>query len=113
VVARAAVQPGDAHDLAAGADAMTTETKDTMLGIMERWGFPTLVALGLAFFIRQDLLLPLLEEHRLTLKEVRETQREIADAIGDQTRLLLSIQSGKPVHGLRTVDASEPEPGTN
>jgi hypothetical protein len=27
--------------------------------------------------------------------------------------LLLSIQSGKPVHGLRTVDASEPEPGTN
>jgi hypothetical protein len=80
---------------------------------MERWGFPTLAALALAFFLRQDLLLPLLEEHRLTLKEVRETQREIADAIGDQTRLLLSIQSGKPVHGLRTVDASEPEPGTN
>jgi hypothetical protein len=92
---------------------MTTETKDTLIGIMERWGFPTLVALGLAFFIRQDLLLPLLEEHRLTLKEVRETQREIADAIGDQTRLLLSIQSGKPVHGLRTVDASEPKSGTN
>jgi hypothetical protein len=92
---------------------MTTETKDTLIGIMERWGFPTLVAVCLAFFIRQDLLLPLLEEHRLTLKEVRETQREIADAIGDQTRLLLSIQSGKPVHGLRTVDASEPEPGTN
>jgi hypothetical protein len=92
---------------------VTTETKDTLIGIMERWGFPTLVALGLAFFIRQDLLLPLLEEHRLTLKEVRETQREIADAIGDQTRLLLSIQSGKPVHGLRTVDASEPKPGTN
>jgi hypothetical protein len=92
---------------------MTAETKDTLIGIMERWGFPTLVALGLAFFIRQDLLLPLLEEHRLTLKEVRETQREIADAIGDQTRLLLSIQSGKPPHGLRTVDASEPEPGTN
>jgi hypothetical protein len=92
---------------------MTTETKDTLIGIMERWGFPTLVALGLAFFIRQDLLLPLLEEHRLTLKEVRETQREIADAIGDQTRLLLSIQSGKPVHGLRTVDASEPKTGTN
>jgi hypothetical protein len=92
---------------------VTTETKDTLIGIMERWGFPTLVALGLAFFIRQDLLLPLLEEHRLTLKEVRETQREIADAIGDQTRLLLSIQSGKPVHGLRTVDASEPKTGTN
>ena len=54
---------------------MTAETKDTLFGIMEKWGFPTLVALALAFFIRQDLLLPLLEEHRLTLKEVRETQR--------------------------------------
>ena len=92
---------------------MTDTTKDTLFGIMERWGFPTLVALGLAFFIRQDLLLPLLEEHRLTLKEVRETQREIAEAIGDQTRLLLSIQSGKPVHGLRTVDATAPELGNN
>jgi hypothetical protein len=55
----------------------------------------------------------LLEEHRLTLKEVRETQREIADAVADQTRLLIAIQSGKPLPPLRTVDASEPEPGTN
>lgn len=92
---------------------MTAETKDTMFSIIERWGFPTLVALALAFFIRQDLLLPLLEEHRLTLKEVRETQREIADAVSDQTRLLLSIQSGKPVVGLRTVDVNELDPGKN
>jgi hypothetical protein len=27
--------------------------------------------------------------------------------------LLLSIQSGKPVHGLRTVDVNEPDPGKN
>ena len=92
---------------------MTAETKDTMLEMLAKYGFSTVVAVGLAWFIRQDLLIPLLEEHRLTLREVRETQREIADAIGDQTRLLLSIQSGKPVHGLRTVDVSEPEPGTN
>ena len=91
---------------------MTSETKETMLGIMERWGFPTLVALGLAFFIRQDLLLPLLEEHRLTLKEVRETQREIADAINEQTRLLIAIQSGKPMPMRAAVNASEPQPGT-
>lgn len=92
---------------------MTAETKDTIVGIMERWGFPTLVALGLAFFIRQDLLMPLLEEHRLTLKEVRETQREIADAVADQTRLLIAIQSGKPLPHLRTVDVTEPDVGKN
>lgn len=92
---------------------MTAETKDTLMSIMERWGFPTLVAVGLAFFIRQDLLMPLLEEHRLTLKEVRETQREIADAVNEQTRLLIAIQSGKPLGGLRTVDVKELEDGQN
>jgi hypothetical protein len=44
---------------------------------------------------------------------VRETQREIADAVSDQTKLLLSIQSGRPVVGLRTVDVTEPDPGKN
>ena len=70
---------------------MTAETKETLMGILERWGFPALVALALAYFIRQDLLLPLLEEHRLTLTEVRTTQREIADAVSEQTRLLNAI----------------------
>ena len=91
---------------------MTKETRDTVFGIMERWGFPTLVALALGWFIRQDLLLPLLEEHRLTLKEVRETQREIADAISDQTRLLYAIQS--QVKGEAwTVDITPPPAGEN
>jgi hypothetical protein len=81
--------------------------------LLAKYGFSTLVAVGLAWFIRQDLLIPLLDEHRLTLREVRETQREIADAVSDQTRLLLSIQSGKPVVGLRTVDVSKIEAGEN
>lgn len=92
---------------------MTDATKDTMFGILERWGFPTLVALGLAFFIRQDLLMPLLEEHRLTLKEVRETQREIAQAVNEQTRLLIAIQSGRPMPVRATVDTSDIVPGKN
>ncbi len=92
---------------------MTDEAKHTMLGLLDRWGWPTVAAVGLAFFIRQDLLLPLLEEHRLTLKEVRETQREIADAVNEQTRLLIAIQSGKPAPQMRTVDVTEPGDGRN
>lgn len=92
---------------------MTAETKDTLMEMLAKYGFSTVVAVGLAWFIRQDLLIPLLDEHRLTLREVRETQREIADAVSDQTRLLLSIQSGKPVVGLRTVDVTELDPGKN
>ena len=72
---------------------MTDQTKDTMLSVMEKWGFPTLAALALAWFIRADLIQPLLEEHRLTLKEVRETQREIAEAVTEQTMLLYALQT--------------------
>jgi hypothetical protein len=72
---------------------VTDQTKDTMLSVMEKWGFPTLAALALAWFIRADLIQPLLEEHRLTLKEVRETQREIAEAVTEQTKLLYALQT--------------------
>jgi hypothetical protein len=87
---------------------MTDQAKETMFGLLERWGLPTLAAIALAWFIRSDLLLPLLEEHRLTLKEVRETQREIAGAITEQTRLLYALQPqmrDTPV----TVRATEPQ----
>lgn len=74
---------------------MTDAAKDTLYGILEKWGFPTLVSVWLAHFV----LMPMVEEQRLTLKEVRETQREmgetqreIANAITEQTRLLYAIQ---------------------
>ena len=90
---------------------MTDEARNTMLEVLSRYGFSTLVAIALAWFIRTDLLQPLLEEHRLTLKEVRETQREIADAVNEQTKLLIKLESGRTP--ARTVDVRVPEPGTN
>jgi hypothetical protein len=86
---------------------VTAETKDTLFGILERWGLPTLAAIALAWFIRSDLLLPLLEEHRLTLKEVRETQREIAEAVTEQTKLLYALQpkSGDRAVTVRAVES--------
>lgn len=71
---------------------MTDAAKDTIFSMLERWGFPTLVAIGLAWFIRTDLLIPLLEEHRTTVKELRETQREIAKAVTEQTKLLYEMK---------------------
>jgi hypothetical protein len=71
---------------------MTAETRDTLFGIIERWGFPTLVALALGYFLRQDVLLPLVEEHRSFVKQLGETQREISRAITEQTRLLYALQ---------------------
>lgn len=71
-------------------------TKEEMTGtvgsIMERWGFPVLVALAAGWILRNDVLLPLVEEHRAFVKQLGETQREISQAISEQTRLLYALQ---------------------
>jgi hypothetical protein len=64
---------------------MTEAAKETAFGIMERWGFPVLVALAAGWILRNDVLLPLVEEHR-------ETQREISQAVAEQTKLLYAMQ---------------------
>lgn len=80
---------------------MTDAAKDTMFTILEKWGFPTLVAIAVGWVLRHDVLLPLVEEHRTFVRSLSETQREISQAIGEQTRLLYALQprvagDGKP-----------------
>jgi hypothetical protein len=71
---------------------MTDAAKDTVYSIIERWGFPTLVAIACGWVLRQDVLLPLVEEHRSFVKSLSETQREISKAVSEQTRLLYALQ---------------------
>lgn len=74
---------------------MTDAAKETVYGIIERWGFPTLVALAFGYVLRQDVLLPLVEEHRSFVKQLGETQREISKAVSEQTKLLYELQREK------------------
>lgn len=60
--------------------------------VIERWGFPTLVALAAGYVLRQDVLLPLVAQHSAFLETIAESQREISQAIGEQTRLLYAMQ---------------------
>ena len=71
---------------------MTDEVKGTLFNILERYGFATLVACALLFVGRQDIILPMVEAHRDFLREVAETQKEIGQAIAEQTRLLYALQ---------------------
>ena len=71
---------------------MTDQAKETLYSIIERWGFPTLVAIACGWVLRQDVLLPLVEEHRSFVKSLSETQREISQAVSEQTRLLYALQ---------------------
>jgi len=71
---------------------VTEAAKDTVFGIIERWGFPTLVALAAGWVLRHDVLLPLVDEHRSFVKSLSETQREISKAVSEQTRLLYEMK---------------------
>jgi hypothetical protein len=71
---------------------MTDAAKETLYGIIERWGFPTLVAIACGWVLRQDVLLPLVEEHRTFVRSLSETQKEISAAVREQTRLLYALQ---------------------
>jgi len=59
--------------------------------IIERWGFPVLVAIGAGFVLRNDVLVPLVEEHRMFVRQLGETQKEISVALKEQTRLLYRL----------------------
>ena len=74
---------------------MTEAARDTMYTILEKWGFPTLVAIAVGWVLRHDVLLPLVEEHRTFVRSLSETQREISKAVSEQTRLLYELQRGK------------------
>jgi hypothetical protein len=71
---------------------MTDAAKETVYGIIERWGFPTLVALAAGWVLRNDVLLPLVEEHRTFVRQLSETQKGIAAAVQEQTKLLYALQ---------------------
>jgi hypothetical protein len=60
--------------------------------IIERWGFPTMVALSLLYFIRMDLVLPMVDAHVKFLDQMTSTQREIVQTMQEQTRLLYALQ---------------------
>lgn len=74
---------------------MTDSAKDTLYTVLERWGFPTLVAIAIGWVLRHDVLLPLVEEHRVFVRSLSETQSEISKAVGEQTKLLYELRQYK------------------
>jgi len=71
---------------------VTDATKETFFAIIERWGFPTLVAVAFGWVLRQDVLLPLVESHQKFVEQLGATQKDISEAIREQTRLLYALQ---------------------
>lgn len=68
------------------------EMSETLKTVLERWGFPTLCAIAFGWVLRADVLLPLVQQHSAFLQTIAESQKEIAEAVREQTRLLYAIK---------------------
>jgi hypothetical protein len=68
------------------------EMSETMKTVLERWGFPTLCAVAFGWVLRADVLLPLVQQHSAFLQTVAESQKEISEAVKEQTRLLYALK---------------------
>lgn len=88
---------------------MTDAAKETVFDILNKWGFPTLVALAAGWVLRNDVLLPLVEEHRAFVRQLGETQKGIAEAVQEQTKLLYALQPREKTYTSVTV----PDEGRN
>jgi hypothetical protein len=69
------------------------EAANILAKIIERWGFPILVAVAAGWVLRNDVLLPLVDAHTQFLEKLSETQKEIVETTREQTRLLYAMQS--------------------
>jgi hypothetical protein len=66
------------------------EMSETMKTVLERWGFPTLCAVAFGWVLRADV--PLVQQHSAFLQTVAESQKEISEAVKEQTRLLYALK---------------------
>lgn len=65
------------------------------LRMLERYGFGLVLATAILWFVRTDLVLPMVDAHKSFLKEMAATQHDIARSIQEQTRLLYVIRDGR------------------
>ena len=84
----------------------SVEVYETALRMLERYGFGLILATAVLWFVRTDLVLPMVEAHQAFLKEMSETQREISTAIREQTQLLYALQPKQAATKLPDVDAA-------
>ena len=74
--------------------------RNAWLSLLERYGFGLALAVAVLWFVRTDLIVPMVSAHQSFLKEVSEAQRDIAAAMREQTAIL---QDMRRVAGSRDI----------
>ena len=90
----------------------SVEVYETALRMLERYGFGIVLATAILWFVRVDLVIPMVDAHKSFLKEMAATQHDIARSIQEQTRLLYVIRDGRDKMYTTSVD-DPAEPARN
>lgn len=70
----------------------SVDVYEAFLRSLERYGFGIVLATAVLWFVRTDLVIPMVDAHKSFLHEMSHTQHEISKAINEQTRLLYALQ---------------------
>ena len=68
------------------------DTMDAVSKFVAKHGFPVLASVAIGFVLRNDVLLPLVDAHETFLHELTLSQKELVQAMQEQTRLLYALQ---------------------
>jgi hypothetical protein len=70
----------------------SADVYETALKMVERYGFGLALATAVLWFVRVDVVIPMVSAHQQFLRDMTVTQKEITSAIQEQTRLLWAMQ---------------------
>lgn len=90
----------------------SVDVYEAALRMVERYGFGLVLATAILWFVRTDLVLPMVAAHQSFLHEMAVTQRDISKAMQEQTRLLYAMRDSEPERAY-TVRAPESDTTQN
>lgn len=76
----------------------SADVYETALKMVERYGFGLALSTAVLWFVRVDIVIPMVAAHQQFLRDMTTTQKEITTAVQEQTKLLWAMQPERSEH---------------
>ena len=71
---------------------------DAAFKMAEKYGFGLLLSTAILWFVRTDIVLPMVQAHQEFLREIAKTQQDISRAMGEQTKIMYVLEQRLQKH---------------
>lgn len=79
--------------------------KNTWITMLERYGFGLALASAVLWFVRTDIVVPMVTAHALFLQEMAAAQKDIGSALREQADILKELRTDR-LSQLKGIDSS-------